>query len=170
MVIVFLVRHAHAVDEAPGLPDASRHLSLDGRAAARQLGERLRWYDCAPTRVLTSPATRAVQTAELVLAGMGWRGLVESAPALAPEADPPAAQRLLTGGAADDQLMVFGHEPGLSALGGLLTRRADFPAIHKAQAVRLEDVAALRGEGRGPMRLRWVFGWGDDAPFPAPAA
>lgn len=166
-MIVYLVRHAHAIDEAPGVPDGARHLTAQGRAAARQLGERLSWYDCAPTAVWTSPAVRAVQTAELLLAGLGWSGVIEGVHDLAPGGDLRAIRARLREGAPDAQVMAVGHEPGISSLGALLTGRRDFPALRKGQVARLEDVAALRGEGPGPMTLRWVFAWGDEAPIPA---
>lgn len=164
---MFLVRHAHAVDEGPGLPDAARHLALDGRRAARQLGDRLRWYDCTPTAVWTSPATRAVQTTELLLAGLGWDGPVESIAELAPSGDVRLVRPKITALAPDTQLVVVGHEPGISGLGALLTGRRDFPALRKAQIARLDDVAAQRGEPRGALILRWLFSYGDDAPIPA---
>ena len=60
---VFLVRHAHAVDESPALPDEARHLSREGRHAARELGRRLRWHDCSPTAVMTARTSGLVQIA-----------------------------------------------------------------------------------------------------------
>lgn len=166
-MIVFLARHAHSVDEAPGLPDAARHLRPEGRAAARQLGERLGWYDCAPTVVWTSPATRAVQTAELILGGLGWTGPVETVPGLAPGGDIRAAREHLRTLAPDAVVLVVGHEPGISGLGSLLTSRADFPALKKAQVARLDDVAAQRAEPPSPLVLRWLFGYADEAPVAA---
>jgi phosphohistidine phosphatase len=161
MVIAFLVRHADAIPEHPGLPDAARHLTDDGRRAARYLGDRLRWYDCVPTAIWISPAVRAVQTAELLLAGLGWEGPVEVLPALAPGADirtvPPQIRAL----PADAHLILVGHEPGISGLGSVLTARSDFPALRKAQMARLDC-----HQGDAHMELRWLFGPGDDAPVP----
>ena len=166
-MIVLLVRHAHSVDEAPGLVDAARHLRPEGRVAARQLGERLSWYDCAPTVVWTSPATRAVQTTELLLAGLGWTGAVDAMPALAPGGDVRVAREALRPVAPDAVVLIVGHEPGISGLGSLLTGRADFPALKKAQAARLDDVALQRAEAPSPLVLRWLFGYDDDAPITA---
>lgn len=167
-MIVFLVRHAHAVDEAPGLPDEARHLNPEGRKAARALGERLKWYDCTPTAIWTSPATRAVQTAELFVAGLGWDGPVEAQQVLAPVGDVRASLALIRRQPADAQLVIVGHEPGISGLGGLLVHRDDFPSMKKAQCARLDDVAAQRAEGKGaPLILRWLFAYADEAPFPA---
>ncbi len=162
-----MIRHAHAVDEAPGLPDEARHLTPEGRKAARTLGDRLKWYDCTPSAVWTSPATRAVQTAELFVAGLGWDGPVEAMPVLAPVGDARATATLIRRLPADATVVIVGHEPAISGLGGILTGRADFPALKKAQCARLDDVAAQRAEPSAPMVLRWLFSYGDEAPFPA---
>ncbi len=152
---LFLVRHAEAVDETRALPDPHRHLTGAGRIAARALGERMRWYDCEPVAVWASPLMRAVQTAELLAPGLGYGGLIECVPALAPGGavrDVCAALARIAG-----QVMIIGHEPGLSAIGAVLTGRADFPALKKAQAARLDDG-----------RLRWLFSTTDEAPVPVP--
>jgi phosphohistidine phosphatase len=160
-VIVFLVRHADAIPEHPGLPDAARHLTAEGRRTARHLGDRLRWYDCVPTAVWISPAVRAVQTGEVLLAGLGWEGPVEVVPALAPGADIRTVPAHIRALAPDAQLIVVGHEPGISGLGSMLTAHKDFPALKKGQIARLDA-----HEGDAHMELRWLFGAGDDAPVP----
>ena len=149
--MLFLVRHADALDETRALHDAERHRTAAGRAAARELGERLRWYDCAPVAVWTSPLVRAVQTAELLIAGLGWSGVIECVPELAP------------GGATRDVVSRFeaiggpvlavGHEPGLSAIGAVITGKADFPALKKCQAARIETG-----------RLKWLLAPTDEHP------
>jgi phosphohistidine phosphatase len=156
-VDVFLLRHADAVEETLALPDSARYLSAAGRDQARALGDRLRWYDCLPVAVWTSPLVRAVQTAELVLAGLqldapvdvrAWREL-----APAPTGDVHGIERAIGGLAAGAMVIVVGHEPGLSALGGVLVGRPDFPPLKKAEAVRIQDGA-----------VRWRFAYDDDAP------
>src|SRR5439155_23768933 len=86
-VQVFLVRHAQAVDETLELRDPHRHLTELGRTQAKSLGDRLRWHDCEPTHVWTSPLVRAVQTAELLAAGLQSALAVAALPALAPGED-----------------------------------------------------------------------------------
>ncbi|MBE7448902.1 MAG: histidine phosphatase family protein [Kofleriaceae bacterium] len=152
-MIVFLVRHADAVDEAPGLPDEVRHLSARGRDQARALGQRLRWHDCAPTAVWTSPLVRAVMTAELVAAALEWTGPIESVRGLAPAGAVRDVQAALAAHDPAGAVVLVGHEPMLSGLGALLTGRADFPALAKAQAARLDDGA-----------VRWLFAHDAEAP------
>ena len=87
-VEVFLIRHAEAVQETLARSDPHRHLTANGRRQARALGDRLRWHDCAPTHIWSSPRVRAIQTAELVASGLGCELTVEAMPALAPDEKP----------------------------------------------------------------------------------
>lgn len=150
---MFLIRHADAVDETLALRDPHRNLTAHGRVQARSLGDRLRWHDCLPTAVWTSPLVRAVQTAELVVSGLHCELAIDVTPALAPDGSPRevvAALRALPAGA---QVVLVGHEPGLSAIGALLVGSSDFDALSKAQAARIVDG-----------QLRWRFGWDAEAP------
>jgi phosphohistidine phosphatase len=160
-VQVFLIRHAEAIDETLELRDPHRHLTPHGRAQARALGERLRWHDCTPTQVWASPLVRAVQTAELVLATLGNELLVTSTPALAPGDDVRLLVQRLGKLAADEVVMIVGHEPILSGLGALITGAGEFDALAKAEAVRVDGVG---GGGGKATRVRWRFAWNDAAP------
>lgn len=154
-VQVFLVRHAEAVDETRELRDPHRHLTEHGRAQARALGDRLRWHDCEPTHVFTSPLVRAVQTAELLAAGLQCTHAVTALPALAPGEDARAVIAALQP-LGDACIVLVGHEPGLSAVGALLVGASDFTALGKAEAARI-----VEGE------LRWRFAWDAEAPSKA---
>ncbi|HEY6035520.1 MAG TPA: histidine phosphatase family protein [Kofleriaceae bacterium] len=152
---VFLIRHAPAIDETLALRDPHRHLTAEGRAQARALGDRLRWHDCEPTLIWSSPLVRAIQTAELVAVALGIATVVESVPQLAPEGHPREVVAALAKLPEDALVMLFGHEPALSAIGVLLTQQPDFPAIAKAEAVRIHHG-----------RVRWRFAWNAEAPTP----
>lgn len=151
-VEVFLIRHAAAVDETLELRDPNRHLTPHGREQARSLGDRLRWHDCLPTHVWTSPLVRAVQTAELVAAGLQLPVAVDVLPALAPEAPVRAVLAALQGLPPDAQVVLVGHEPGLSGIAAKLLG-ADLGTLAKAEAVRISDG-----------QLRWRFVWNAEAP------
>lgn len=133
--------------------DPHRHLTVLGRAQARAIGDRLRWHDCTPTHIWSSPLVRAIQTTELVVARFASALAVETMPALAPGESPRdvvAALRALPG---DSIVLLVGHEPGLSGVGALLVGRPDFEGLAKAEAVRIIDGA-----------LRWRFACDGDAP------
>ena len=153
---VFLVRHAQSVDETLEIKDPARPLTAAGRDQARGLGERLRWHDCEPTHVLTSPLVRAVQTAELVIGALGSSCMVNVEPALAPAASARAVVAALAALPDDASVMLFGHEPGLSDVAALLVGDPDVPALAKAEAVRISNG-----------RVRWRFAWDAEAPTPA---
>lgn len=150
---MFLVRHAEAVDETIELRDPHRHLTPRGRTQARALGDRLRWHDCGPTHLYASPLVRAVQTAEIVCTTIGGDAGVEILPQLAPDGSAREVVARVRALPADAEVMLVGHEPSISAIAALLSGRHDFPALAKAEAVRLDDGA-----------LRWRFAWDAEAP------
>ncbi|MBV8758922.1 MAG: phosphohistidine phosphatase SixA [Deltaproteobacteria bacterium] len=149
---VFLIRHAAAVDETLELRDPLRHLTAEGREQARQLGDRLRWHDCHPTHLWTSPLVRAVQTAELVATGLQIPIAVETLPQLAPGESLRDVKKALDKLPRDAHVVLVGHEPGISGLGELLIG-GDLAALQKAEAVRIIDG-----------KLRWRFAWNAEAP------
>jgi phosphohistidine phosphatase len=152
-VDVFLIRHADAIDETLELRDPMRHLTIDGRSQATNLGDRLRWHDCAPTQIWTSPLVRAVQTAELLAVGLASKVPIEVVPALAPGESERAVVAAVQALAADACVVLVGHEPGLSGIGALLLAMPDFSSLGKAEAVRISDG-----------QLRWRFAWDAEAP------
>ena len=149
---VFLIRHAAAVDETLTLRDPHRHLTAHGRVQARSLGDRLRWHDCTPTHVWSSPLVRAVQTAELVVAGIGCDVPVEVAMDLAPDGSARALVAALGQLPADAHVLLVGHEPSLSGIGIVLVGDY-FKALDKAEAIRIDGG-----------KVRWRFAWDAEAP------
>jgi len=155
---VFLIRHATAAAETLTLIDSARPLTSEGRRQARQLGEKLKWYDTALTHVFASPLVRAVQTAELVVAGIDDApDAVDVMPALSPERSPREVVAALHKLPASASVLLVGHEPSLSSVGGLLLGDAAFGPLDKAEAARIVDG-----------HLRWRFLWSADAPDPRP--
>ena len=153
---VFLIRHADAIDETLEQRDVMRHLTASGRQQATSLGDRLRWHDCTPTHIWTSPLVRAVQTAELLAAGLASPIPVEVVPALAPSESGRAVVAAVQALPKDACVVLVGHEPGISAIGALLLGITDLAPLAKAEALRISDGA-----------LRWRFAWDADAPTTA---
>ncbi len=119
---IILVRHAHAESTGPGQDDRTRPLDLRGEAEADAAGAWLKQHAAAPARVLCSPATRARQTCERVLAALGYADVREDARIY--EATPATLLRLLDEHADAASLMLVGHNPGLETLVALLTEGA----------------------------------------------
>ena len=134
---IYLVRHGDAVAEEEAGSDRDRWLSPRGREASRVLGRLLREQSVAPDAILSSPRPRAVQTAELLAAGLDYLGIVRSLRCLEPAAQPRVAASaiLSTGGA----VIVVSHEPAISALGAHLLGVAAFPQFRTAQCCAIEN-------------------------------
>ena len=137
---LFLVRHAIAVPSSEERPDAERPLSDDGRRRFGQVARGLDRMGVRLDRVLHSPWTRAVETAELLHRVLDGESSVE--PALAREPDSELLGRLAGG----ERVAVVGHEPWMSELLALLVTGS------KSHAGRLGfrkgQVAWLRGEAK----------------------
>lgn len=116
-----LVRHAKSswLDET--IADHERPLAERGERDAPRMGERLRSQNVRPTLILTSSAKRALATAELIARAIGYP---QDALQIEPDlylADPETILGVI--GAQDDtirDLMVIGHNPGMTDLVGLL--------------------------------------------------
>jgi len=123
MKTLILVRHAKSSWKDRSLPDRKRPLNKRGRRDAPIMGRRLVEKGVEVELILSSPATRAFATAEVIAEELDypWDGIVAEERLY--EAD---AEGMLT--VIEDQdnwidhLMVVGHNPGLTALANLLSR------------------------------------------------
>jgi phosphohistidine phosphatase len=155
MKVLVLVRHAKAAPDAPG-GDRARPLTEAGLAAAGHLGAFLGASGLRPDLLLCSPATRAVQTLDHLVAAAGWAALprregrfYESTPSrvLSQLGDLPDGVGIA---------LAVGHEPTWSALASLLAGGGAFHLpTGAAVALRLHverwaDVAPGCGD------LRWL--------------
>lgn len=119
------MRHSYAVPANPHTGDAVRWLHRDGRDTARQVGRVLAGEGVHIDRVFTSPLVRAVQTAELVAERLDYVGEIEALAGLAPGCEPePVAAEIV---AYNLDVLVVGHAPTISDLGGYLVGRPSFP-------------------------------------------
>jgi len=117
MKLLFLVRHAKSSRDAPSLPDRDRPLNERGLRQAPEMGRLLAGRNVKPDVILSSPALRALTTAQLVASEIGYA-----------TQDIAVDERLYAGSAEsllsvvralDKKLgcaMVFGHNPEMSAL------------------------------------------------------
>ncbi|MBI5550098.1 MAG: histidine phosphatase family protein [Desulfobacterales bacterium] len=67
-----LIRHAKSSWKYPGLADADRPLGTRGRHEAALMGRVLSERGFAPDRWFSSPALRALRTAEALAGAVGW--------------------------------------------------------------------------------------------------
>jgi phosphohistidine phosphatase len=157
-MLLLIVRHADAGDSEEwaktGRPDGLRPLSTKGveqmRAAAKGLVALLPEVDL----IVTSPYTRAAQTAEIILAAYGGKVAEETTRTLEPEEDPEKFEAWLREHADNDVVIAVGHEPQLGILATWLmtgeeSRRVE---MKKGSACLLEF-------GKRPKKGTGVLNW-----------
>jgi len=120
---LWLLRHAKAVSSAGG-SDFERPLSDEGRAQAKRLGERVKDQNITFDIVLSSPAVRARETAEVVLQVAGLQVLITYDDRIY-EANSPKLQDVISEiDDAKDMTLVVGHNPAIEELLQFLTRQS----------------------------------------------
>jgi len=149
---IHLIRHSEAVDRVPSMPDAARYLNARGRVSFREMARRFRDAGGDPTRILTSPFVRAVQTAEILSETLRYDGEVVLDPRLSPGFDVVKLNAVLDGFPDDTEIAFVGHEPDL---GDILARLLSLP---QGYAMRKGAIAALDLPiGGDPLRARLVW-------------
>lgn len=115
-IIVF--RHGIAMDRADPAcpPEAQRPLTEAGLDLTRQAARGLASLDLRPDRIISSPWTRAMQTAEIALEELGLPGSrLELNGDLLPFSNPAAIVEELSGQPLNTVLLV-GHAPHLDSV------------------------------------------------------
>ena len=151
---IYLVRHSEAVDRVPPMQDAARYLSARGRVSFREMARRFRDAGGLPTRILTSPFIRAVQSAEILSETIRYDGDVVVDPRLSPGFDVAKLNAVLDDCPSEREIAFVGHEPDL---GDILTRLLSLP---QGYAMRKGAIAALDLPISGdPLhaRLAWLL-------------
>ena len=111
------MRHGDAGDKhAWEGSDAERPLSELGIARTEAAARHFAQTGFRPTKILTSPLTRALQTAEIVAAALEASTLIEIDERLSPGFDISAFRRILKAHSDQDRLLLVGHDPSLSTV------------------------------------------------------
>ena len=139
---LFLIRHAIAVPASEDSEDAARPLTAEGRRKFERVVRGLDRLGVRLDRVIHSPWTRAVQTADLLHRLIDGESQVEMGLTRPPDAE--LAARL-----AGDRVAAVGHEPWMSELLALLVTgnktHADRFRCKKGQVAWLEGEPQPRG-------------------------
>jgi phosphohistidine phosphatase len=132
---LFLVRHAKSSRDDPTLLDKERPLNDRGLRDAPKMGERLARQDAKPDLIVSSPAVRALTTAELIAGKLGYGGnaivVDERLYAATPNALLSFVREL---GDEPKRVMLVGHNPEMAELANRLSSTiADMPTCAVAQ-------------------------------------
>ena len=155
---LILMRHAKSSWDDERLPDRERPLSARGERDAPRMAERLAAHGEQPTLFLSSPARRALRTAELVAAVLKPPpGALHVEPRLYLAAP---AEILGVVREQDDthaSLIVFGHNPGFTELPNALLPQLGLDNLPTAGVVALDcAVTSWRGVSAATARLSYV--------------
>lgn len=134
-----LLRHAKSSWDQHGLADHERPLAQRGLRDAPRMGRRLAELGVAPDLVLTSSATRALQTGELITAQLGRDSLETRIEPRIYLASPGELLEVIAAqDAAVEELMLVGHNPGLTTLVNMLLPGLRLANLPTAGAVAID--------------------------------
>jgi len=124
---LYLLRHAEA--EVLAASDYARRLTPKGEDQAERTGKFCRKHGIVPEVILTSPVTRALQTAKIVQKCLSNAELIEVSWA-ACGMDPDTAREELRAYAKLNALMLVGHQPDLGHLAATLLGCNNVGSLH----------------------------------------
>ncbi|MFM8719104.1 MAG: phosphohistidine phosphatase SixA [Chthoniobacterales bacterium] len=124
---LYLLRHAEA--EALAASDHARRLTPKGEEQAERTGKFCRRPDVLPEVILSSPVTRALQTAKIVQKSFSDSELIE-VPWAACGMDPDTARDELRAYAKLNAVMLVGHQPDLGHLAATLLGCDNAGSLH----------------------------------------
>jgi phosphohistidine phosphatase len=119
---LYLIRHAKSSWKDPTVVDFDRPLNKRGKRDAPFMGKRIKSYQVQPDLIISSPANRAAKTAKIIAEEIG-----------VPKKQIVYDESIYEAGVASllhvirnidnsaNQVMLFGHNPGLTMLAEYLT-------------------------------------------------
>jgi phosphohistidine phosphatase len=138
-MILYVMRHAEAVEGSDTLQDEWRYLTEKGRSVAEDISSSIAKIGRKPRLTITSPLTRAVQTAEIAAGNACRKNAVVASGLLLPGADISELVTHLNGCKDAKRVMVVGHEPQLGLLvANLLGSEGVAISLKKGACVALE--------------------------------
>jgi phosphohistidine phosphatase len=138
-MIVYVMRHAEAVEVSDTLLDDWRYLTEKGRSAAEKVSSAIAKYGPKPRLTITSPLARAVQTAEIAARKACRKNVVVVSGLLLPGADLSELVAHLKDLKDAKRVLLIGHEPHLGLLvATLLGREIVKISLQKGACVALE--------------------------------
>jgi phosphohistidine phosphatase len=152
---LYLLRHGIAEKDRPGLSDADRALTQEGRRKLRQVMKAARDAKVEPALIVTSPLKRAVQTAEVAQEVLGYQKQILRSRVLLPGSSAEQVWDEVRVHKDESSLMLVGHNPLFAELSGYLLGSADMEVDFKKGALLRIDFEEFRARPKGT--LRWYL-------------
>lgn len=118
---IYLIRHAKSSWKFPELSDFERPLNKRGKSDAPFMGKLLAEKNILPDLIISSPAKRAISTAEIIADAIGYNRefIIEEEELYLASSN--SILRILALLNDKKSVMIFGHNPGLTVLNNLLS-------------------------------------------------
>jgi phosphohistidine phosphatase len=148
-MLIYVLRHGIAEDTRP---DADRALTPEGREKLKRVLGR---SGASPGAILSSPLRRAVESAEVAAAALGYKGKILRTPALLPESSPYEAWEEVRSRPDEEAILLASHQPLVGALAGFLLGCPSLEVDMKKAALLCVECEKLAPQPRG--MLRWLI-------------
>jgi phosphohistidine phosphatase len=156
-MMLYILRHAAAEEAGSSGDDGARKLTERSREKMRGAAAGFRAMGIKFDAILTSPLVRATETAELVASAYDNTPPPQVVPALATGIAAADAVSALRAFAKQDEVMIVGHEPQLSAIASILLTGAGDVAHFKLKTGGCIAIDLPARFERGGGELRWML-------------
>jgi phosphohistidine phosphatase len=150
---VYILRHATAEVRGPGVLEANRQLTPEGKLELKAVLKQAYAAGVSPEAILTSPWSRALETARMAGKALQCERVVETR-ALLPDVPPAKVLKEIRAIRNAKAVMVAGHEPQLSRLAAFLLEAPVAIDLKKSALMRI-DILEKEGPPRGV--LKWML-------------
>ena len=152
---IYLLRHGIAENGRPGMKDADRALTADGKEKLKRVLSRARKAEVKPGVILSSPYRRARETAEIASESLGYKGKIVETSALVPDAFPQQVWEEIRARQDESAILLASHEPLMSATLALLLASPALNVDMKKGGLARVDCDRFGTEPRGV--LKWLL-------------
>lgn len=152
---LYLFRHGAAEDAQPGLRDADRALTEQGRKKSGEVIQTAKKAGLEPSLVISSPYLRAMETAQVAAEELGYKGEIVKMDALVPNGPPETVWHELRAYRAESAVLLAGHEPLMSRLMAYLLACPALRVEMKKSAMVRVDIESFGPAPHGT--LRWMI-------------
>lgn len=151
---IYFLRHASAGQYSPGTNDEKRPIDKTGEQQCRDVGRALAALDLKLDAIISSPLTRALQTAQIVAAELGHKDKIVTDDALRPEASYQQFEGLLARYDKKPAIMVVGHNPSMTEFLLQMLSGSDAASF---MDFKKGAVAKVERDGRQQAMLKWCL-------------
>ncbi len=152
---LYLLRHGIAEDHSSTGRDQDRALTEEGRQKLHRVLKRAASAGVSPSLIISSPYTRALETAEIAASELRYKGEVLRAGTLTPDSSPPSVLSEIRGHRDETAILLAGHEPLFSATVAFLLGSTNAMVEFKKAALVRIDIHGFSAQPQGV--LQWML-------------